>query len=218
MGALSNFSLSQVGGTSSEPESLLFTGLNVSPNDNSLYRIRADITWSGGKPSVVEWHYSTTGGSSYSLMLTESFTYTSGLVTAITGAASFATWLALRGFGSSGSGAGTNREAVITLSAGNGMNTLDWEDGGIATLTVTGSGCSIHHSNMPDGELGGMLLQLTNGGLTSIEDLFMGDVGTLRWPGGTVPTLQSAGIDIIALYTINGGDDTMASLVMPDMS
>jgi len=57
----------------------------------------------------------------------------------------------------------------------------------------------------------GFVLELTNGGLGT-QTWFTGT----KWPGGTAPTLASAGVDILVFITRDGGTTWRGNLVQGD--
>lgn len=67
--------------------------------------------------------------------------------------------------------------------------------------TVTGGVTSVTFSNTPTtGKAVFVVLELTNGGSQTIT---WGS--TIKWPGGSAPTLTSSGVDILTFYTRDGG-------------
>lgn len=97
------------------------------------------------------------------------------------------------------------REAVVALSNTNAANVLNWNRGGTATLTVTGTSATISFTNLPNGVAGWMTLKIVNGGLCSggvLSGLI--PVPTLLTPGGAAVTLTVAGNDRISLYCDDG--------------
>lgn len=96
------------------------------------------------------------------------------------------------------------REAIQTLSNGNAANTLNWSLGGHATLTVTGTSCSISHSNLPSGVVGYQTIEVTNGGLGPSSGSVNGLITGLKNAGGVVQTFTTTGRDILVLMCRDG--------------
>lgn len=83
--------------------------------------------------------------------------------------------------------------------------------GNYFTKTATGA-LSWTISNVPSNSYTyGFILELTNGGLGT-QTWFTGT----KWPGGTAPTLASAGTDILVFITRDGGTTWRGSLVQGD--
>lgn len=91
------------------------------------------------------------------------------------------------------------RDKIVPLTNGNAANALSWSAGGVATLTVTGSSCSIAHSNLPNGSTGYMTLEIVNGGLA--PSLLSG-----LHSAGALPTLSSSGRDKVYLSCRDGAN------------
>lgn len=202
LGGIANWTFSRTigGGTAKQPAEVLF--------EQDPVRVKGTIDWTRGRTTEIEWEYSTDSGGSYVPLLTQNFSYdAAGNLSGISGASSFHSWMTGQ-FMSRG-----NREDVIELTNGNSNNILDWDLGGVATLTVTGTSCAIEHDHLPDGVAGTMVLEITNGGLGVAATLFPVE----WWPDGTRPTLQSSGVDIIVMYT-HDGTIVHASLTNPNSS
>jgi hypothetical protein len=73
---------------------------------------------------------------------------------------------------------------------------------GALTWTVT---------NVPASRAYSFLLELTNGG-TGTQTWFSG----IRWPGGTAPTLTTAGVDVLGFITDDGGTTWRGVQLMKD--
>ena len=92
--------------------------------------------------------------------------------------------------------------------------------GNIQYIEATGGGAGtvaiIFLNPPPSGVVGTMTLFITNGGLFdySSDDLILNGL----WPGGTSPTLQNDGIDIISVTTIDGGSNYYCFLNGENMS
>jgi hypothetical protein len=98
-------------------------------------------------------------------------------------------------------------EWVVAMSG----NDMDMEFGNVFTKTISGSQ-SLTISNPPaSGRCGIITLILTNGGTGTIT----WPTGT-KWPGGSAPTLQASGVDVLVFMTIDGGTTWRAQLAQGD--
>lgn len=87
-------------------------------------------------------------------------------------------------------------EKRVVLTA----NNLDLAAGNYFTKTITGA-TTLTVSNIPVAGTGtSILLDLTNGGVGTIN-WWAG----VRWAGGTAPTLTAAGRDVLGFFTHDGG-------------
>lgn len=86
-------------------------------------------------------------------------------------------------------------EKHVTLSTG----TIDLSLGNAFSLTVSWD-TTISITNVPASGFAGFLLELTNGGSHVITWN-----NTIKWPGGVAPVLTENGVDVVFLYTIDGG-------------
>lgn len=78
-------------------------------------------------------------------------------------------------------------------------NTVDCSANNYFTFTAVGTN-SWTFSNVPASSSYGFVLQLTNGG-TATQTW----PASVRWPGGTAPTLTASGVDLLIFTTSNGG-------------
>lgn len=77
--------------------------------------------------------------------------------------------------------------------------------------TVTGA-VAISFGNVPAaGRVVFVMLEITNGGAHAITW-----PGNTRWPGGTLPVLTAAGVDLVVMYTRDAGANWRASLAQVD--
>ena len=90
------------------------------------------------------------------------------------------------------------REAKVAKGSISGSTAIDWAAGGLQTVTVTGAGATLTHSNLPSGVVGFVTLDVTNGGLAT--SLLTG----CKFAGGAAPSLTSSGRDIISLMCHDG--------------
>lgn len=93
------------------------------------------------------------------------------------------------------------RETKVALGNVSGSIALDWATCGVVTATITAAGGAFTHANLPNGVVGYLTIDLTNGGVaTSGSTLFAG----VKWAGGTVPTFSASGRDIVTLFCHDG--------------
>lgn len=96
-------------------------------------------------------------------------------------------------------------ENVKNMGTDTNINMLD---GSLFYKTIS-SATTITVSNPPAaGKVGSFILELTNGGSANIT-WFSG----IKWSGGSVPGFQSAGVDVVGFYTVDGGS-TWRGLVL----
>jgi hypothetical protein len=95
------------------------------------------------------------------------------------------------------------RENKIVLgNVAAGITALNWAGGGLITATITAAGATFSHQNLPNGNVGYLVVSLTNGGVaTSTGSLFPG----VKWPGGAgTYSLSASGRDEITLRCHDG--------------
>lgn len=103
--------------------------------------------------------------------------------------------------------AGSIQEHKSSLSA----NNIDLSTGNYFNKTISGA-TTLTVSNVPaTNTVGAFILELTNGGSGTIT-WWSG----VKWAGGTAPTLTSAGVDIIAFYTHDGGTTWRGAVIAKD--
>ena len=90
------------------------------------------------------------------------------------------------------------REAKVAKGSISGSTAIDWATAGLFTMTVTGAGATLTHSNKPNGVVGYVQLDITNGGLAT--SLLTGCKST----AGTLPVLTASGRDIVRLMCHDG--------------
>jgi len=89
---------------------------------------------------------------------------------------------------------------AVNLGSMTGTSALDLDAADCFYGTVTGD-VTISFSNVPvTGQFVFVVLEITNGGSQTISW-----PGTIKWPGGTAPVLTASGVDLITLYTRDGG-------------
>lgn len=93
----------------------------------------------------------------------------------------------------------TERYTVTDEGNLSGSITFNLNDANVMYGTVDGDITSISFSNVPNDAVF-LTLELTNGGAHSITW-----PASIKWDGDTDPTLQSSGVDILVLFTRDGG-------------
>ena len=86
-------------------------------------------------------------------------------------------------------------------STGGGTQDIDLTLGNSVTATVDTSTTTFTFSNpTATDEMCGFVLTLTNGGSQTVNW-----PASVKWAGGTAPTLTAAGVDSLVFYTVDGG-------------
>ena len=96
----------------------------------------------------------------------------------------------------------SGRGAQIVLAPSGAMagNNIDGFAGEFFTKTISGA-TTLTVSRVPGTSAAtSFVLELTNGGSATIT-WWAG----IRWPGGSVPALTAAGVDVLGFYTLDGG-------------
>lgn len=78
--------------------------------------------------------------------------------------------------------------------------------------TVTGT-TTFAFSNVPSSIAVFVILEITNGGSQTVNW-----PASVAWPGGSAPTLTTSGVDVISLYTRDGGTTWRAAFINEDSS
>jgi len=92
-------------------------------------------------------------------------------------------------------------QSMNAMGAGGGARTIDLTLGNVVTCTVSASTVTFTFSNPPaSGNAGSFTLILTNGGSQTVNW-----PASVKWAGGTVPTLTAAGVDLLSFLTTDGG-------------
>lgn len=108
----------------------------------------------------------------------------------------------------------TDKYATVDKGNMSGAVTFDLSAARFFYGTVNGAVTSVGFTNVPaSGKAVFVVLELTNGGSAAIT---WGSA--IKWPGGSAPTLQSSGVDVISLYTRDGGVTWRAALMQGDSS
>lgn len=100
---------------------------------------------------------------------------------------------------------------VVAKGSVSGTVDLDMGDGNVHTVT-TGGAITFTFTTPADSLARFFWLELTNGG-TSITW-----PASVDWPGGSAPTLQSPGVDVLVFYTLDDGTTWRGALAMGDSS
>lgn len=106
-------------------------------------------------------------------------------------------------------------ERFLGVNKGNmsGAVSFDLDAGNCFYGTVNGNISGITFSNVPaTGDFVFVTLELTNPGAFTIA------WGGIRWPGGSPPTLTTSGVDVVTLYTRDGGTTWNAAVAMLALS
>jgi hypothetical protein len=91
-----------------------------------------------------------------------------------------------------------------------GNQTIDLTLGNYVSATVTGA-INWTFSNASSSHTSGFILELTNGG--SAAQTWP---TSIRWPGGTAPTLTASGVDILVFVTDDAGANWRGVVSMLD--
>lgn len=101
-----------------------------------------------------------------------------------------------------------------SISAGTSL-VIDLNLGWYVKLAVTASISSFSVQHCPaSGTLVKVVLDISNGGAFTLT----GWPGTVKWPGGSAPTLTSSGKDVIMLTSTDGGANWLGYVVAQSMS
>jgi hypothetical protein len=90
--------------------------------------------------------------------------------------------------------------------------TFDFREGPVKNCTTTTYAVDVDFSNWPAGRAATMVLYLTNGAAVG-----MTWSGVDRWAGGALPTLTASGIDVVVLFTPDGGTTVVGNVSMTDV-
>jgi hypothetical protein len=99
-------------------------------------------------------------------------------------------------------------------SSGGGTQSIDLSLGNVHQVTVDTSANTFTFDNpSPTANACWFAMEITNGGSQTITW-----PGTLKWAGTTPPTLTTAGIDIITIYTLDAGTSYHGAIFSTDSS
>ena len=101
---------------------------------------------------------------------------------------------------------GSVRSNITAVAA----SAIDCSAGNFFTKTAAGA-LTWTATNIPASRAFSFLLELTNGG-TGTQTWFSG----IKWPGGTAPTLTTAGVDVLGFITDDGGTTWRGVMLMKD--
>lgn len=101
------------------------------------------------------------------------------------------------------------------VNSGNisGSVAFDMNDGNFFHAVVTGNVTSIAFNNLTAGWAVFWVIELTNGGAFTVTW-----PASVKWPGGSAPTLQSSGVDVLVFYSRDGGTTVRGALAMGNSS
>jgi hypothetical protein len=97
------------------------------------------------------------------------------------------------------------------LGAGSGSRTINLSLGNFVSANVTGITTWTFSNPLTSPAATGFVLELTNGGSAT-----QNWPASVKWPGGTAPTLTSSGIDVLTFFTDDGGTTYRGVLSMLD--
>lgn len=100
-------------------------------------------------------------------------------------------------------------EGLGTMS---GTTTLDLAEGRFFFGTVGGV-VTFAFDNVPAEGATFIMLEITNGGSSTVNW-----PASVEWPGGAAPALTTSGVDLIAMYTRDGGTTWRATRAQADSS
>ena len=108
---------------------------------------------------------------------------------------------------------GITNYSLVTNVIGNatGAKTINLNLGTYVTATSTGATTWTFSNAVSSGSASGFVLELTNGGAyTQIWP------ASVKWPGGSAPTLTSSGVDVLAFITDDAGTNWRGVVSMTD--
>jgi hypothetical protein len=98
------------------------------------------------------------------------------------------------------------------LGSGSGSRTIDLALGNFVSATVTGATTWTFSNPLASPNAMGFVLKLTNGGSATQN----WPSPSVKWPGGTAPTLTASGVDILTFVTDDGGTNWRGVVSMLD--
>lgn len=81
-----------------------------------------------------------------------------------------------------------------------GAVTFDLDAANVFYGTVTGAVTSVTFSGLTSGKAEFWVIEITNGATANIAW-----PSSVKWDGGTAPTLQTSGVDVLVFYSRDGG-------------
>lgn len=106
----------------------------------------------------------------------------------------------------------TDSYTLVNKGSMSGAVTFDLSAGNYFYGTVAGAITSITFSNVPANGVF-FVLELTNGAAYSISW-----PAAVKWPGGSTPTLQSSGVDVLGFLSRDAGTTIRGSLLQGNSS
>ncbi len=85
---------------------------------------------------------------------------------------------------------------------------FDLEDGNVQTVTIGSMTANVGITNSLGSNVNSLTVLMTNGGTATITwkaGAHGGGGNTIKWAGGTAPTLTSSGVDVLTFITFDGG-------------
>lgn len=95
---------------------------------------------------------------------------------------------------------GRIEETINARGSISGAQSIDFSLGNVMTATISGA-TTFSFSNAFASRACTVMLILTNGG----SNITWPGSGTLKWPGGVIPTLSASGVDILMFTTLDNG-------------
>jgi hypothetical protein len=97
------------------------------------------------------------------------------------------------------------------LGSGSGTRDINLQSGNYVSATVAGTTTFTFSNPLASPNACGFILELTNGGSATVNW-----PSSVRWPGGTAPTLISSGVDVLVFVTDDGGANWRGTVSMSD--
>jgi hypothetical protein len=88
------------------------------------------------------------------------------------------------------------------LGSGSGTRDINLQLGNYVSATVAGATTFTFSNPLSSPNAHGFVLELTNGGSAAVTW-----PTSVRWPGGTAPTLTTAGVDLLIFVTDDAGSN-----------
>jgi len=98
------------------------------------------------------------------------------------------------------------------LGSMTGAEALDLDVANFFYGTITAA-VTISFSNVPSGKAVFVVFEITNGSAFVITW-----PASVKWPGGSAPTFTASGVDVVTLYTRDGGTTWRGALAQEDSS
>ena len=98
---------------------------------------------------------------------------------------------------------------ALNIVAG-AASSIDCSAGNYFTKTISTT-TTFTFDNAPASRMVGFVLELTNGGSATVSW-----PASVRWPGGTAPTLTASGVDVLTFVSDDGGTTWRGFVSMAD--